>query len=119
VTSFSLVVICVNLRLWIIALNPFSKSSILVFAFTAFVYLLTLLVLGHTYLGEVMQPEISGAFEMIFDGRALAVLLLTPLALGLDAAVFGLQRYLRPTPLEKVRQCRQKVSPVTEDPPKV
>jgi len=106
VVSFSLVLIFVNLRLLLIALNRLSKLTLLALITSPVLYILTLLVLGHTSLGSWLQPQIAGVpLEVVTNGKAMAALFVAPMALLLvDAAVFLALLQLRPTPLDQVRR---------------
>jgi len=100
------VLIFVNLRLLLIALNRLSKLTLLALITSPVLYILTLLVLGHTSLGSWLQPQIAGVpLEVVTNGKAMAALFVAPMALLLvDAAVFLALLQLRPTPLDQVRR---------------
>jgi len=112
-TSFSLVIICVSLQLWLISLNPLALKTLAVLSLSFLAYLITLLVLGHSALGAQMQWQIEGApLEMAKGSRSLLVLCLTPFALLADASAIWALMYFRPTPLVRARWHSGKLSRV-------
>jgi len=117
ITGFSLVVIFVDGHLWLISLNPFNWKTLLVMLFSLVTYVLSLIVLGHTPLGDTMQWQMVGApLAMMRSGKALACLFLAPLVLLLDALGLWALMYFRPTPLERLRWHRSaKLSRVKPD----
>lgn len=117
IASFTLIIAIVSLRLWLIALNQFALQTILVLLVSVVTYFITLFILGHTPLGEFMQPQIAGVPGVTFTNPlALAAMLFTPLALCFDAVAYGLLLYFRPPPLENVRwHARGKISRVSAD----
>mmetsp|Transcript_5642 Transcript_5642/g.10028 ORF Transcript_5642/g.10028 Transcript_5642/m.10028 type:complete len:337 (-) Transcript_5642:217-1227(-) len=103
--SFSLVVIFVNCRLWMVAESPFSKETVGVIVFSFICLTVTLLVLAETPLGDMMQPKIAGAFVAVFtEGKYAAVLFLTPLLLLIDLAVYQAISYFDPYPLTAAKR---------------
>mmetsp|Transcript_131570 Transcript_131570/g.380590 ORF Transcript_131570/g.380590 Transcript_131570/m.380590 type:complete len:1115 (+) Transcript_131570:85-3429(+) len=101
--SFTLVLVCVSFRLWMIALNRTSAVTLASFLISFVFYLVTMLMLSHTFLGEIMQPQIQGSFADMFASKeAMLALFLSPLALSLDLIIFVLLKLLRPTPLDCV-----------------
>merc|ERR1712217_1000489 len=57
VVSFTLVLVFVSARLWLVSLNPLAPKTVLVLLFSWLLYVLWLIILGHTMLGESMQPQ--------------------------------------------------------------
>jgi len=114
VASFTLVVLFVDLQLWLITLNPVALKTLAVLFVSLALYIVTLIILGHTLLGEQMQWQIVGVpLDLVTSGRAMATVLLTPLALLIDLAVVWAITCLRPSPLERARwTARAKMSRV-------
>jgi len=123
--SFTLVVAHVSLRLWLVSLNKTNKYVIGVLLLCFVVYLISVLILGHTALGIYMQPQLDAVpIDLFTRMKAILVLFLTPFALLLDAVAFKILHTLRPTPLYLARQayynkssqvspeCSQKTEPV-------
>jgi len=106
VASFTLVVVNVSLRLWIVSLNRFSPMTLFVLSFSFVLYIFTLLVLGHTMLGEMMQPQMEGVpIKMLSSPKALAAVGITAVVvLTVDALLNELSICLRPLPLDNVRR---------------
>ncbi|CAJ1365571.1 unnamed protein product [Effrenium voratum] len=103
--SFILCVVFVNGRLWIVAESPFSKETIAVMVISFIAMFVTLAVLAETGLGDLMQPQIEGAFVEIFSkGEYLAPMLLTPLLLFLDLAVYQAIAFFNPYPLTAAKR---------------
>lgn len=108
-TSFSLVVTFVDLRLWMVAMNPFSKPTLGVLIFSYVLYWITLFVMGHG-LGDDpdaawnLQYQINGIPAKMFENTdALLCLLLLPFALLIDLAIYVIDKFMRPFPLDKAR----------------
>lgn len=108
--SFTLVMVYINLRLWMLSLNPFAKPVVLVFLLSFVLLLITLFCLGETEMGEAMQPQIRGVPTTMFSGwKYLRVLLFSPLVLLLDFAFYQALYRLRPMPLDQARREWQRV----------
>merc|ERR1712217_986165 len=89
---------------WLVALNPLALKTVSVLLLSWVLYLITIIMLGHTYLGNSMQWQIEDVpLEALKNGTAVAALCLSPLALLADIAVFGAFLYFRPTALDRVR----------------
>jgi len=108
-TSFSLVVTFVDLRLWMVSMNPLSKPTVGVLVFSYLLYWLCVFVMGHG-LGDDpnnafnLQPQINGIPSQMFeDTNALLCVLLLPFGLLIDLAIYLATKFLRPYPLDKVR----------------
>lgn len=105
IVSFSLVLVCVDFRLWLVALNKLSPWTLLGLLSSPVLYLTTLIVFGHTYLGEWMQPQLAGVpLAVLKDAKAMAALFLAPLALAVDALIYMLILHICPSPLDEVRR---------------
>lgn len=103
IASFTLVLICVSLRLWMIALNHFSAITLGSLAISWVLYLIAMLMLCHSFLGEIMQPQIQGSFlDMLQSEKAMIALCLAPLALMFDLMVFLLVKFFGSAPLDRV-----------------
>jgi len=114
-TSFSLVLIFVSGRLWLIALNRCNWRTWSVFGISFLAYAIVLLVLGYTSMGTWLQPQIEGVPEEIFaNSKAFTALLLTPLALLADVIVYVSMKTFRPTPLDLARAKRTPVPSFTK-----
>mmetsp|Transcript_22618 Transcript_22618/g.52741 ORF Transcript_22618/g.52741 Transcript_22618/m.52741 type:complete len:1132 (-) Transcript_22618:73-3468(-) len=111
VVAFSLVIVFINLRIWLFALNRFAWYTGLVIFVSILAYLIVLLFFGYTEIGKAFQPELWHVPEDVLDTSedrpALWVLLLTPLAFLVDWVVFSMYHVLRPDPLDRVRWQRR------------
>merc|ERR1712039_530533 len=104
IASFTLVIIIVSLRLWLISLNQFALQTFLVLFVSIVAYFAVVFILGHTPLGEMMQPQIQGVPAKAFSHPiALASMAFTPLALSFDAAAYAVLLYFHPPKLDHVR----------------
>eukprot|EP00929_Paragymnodinium_shiwhaense_P111733 TRINITY_DN80020_c0_g1_i1.p1 TRINITY_DN80020_c0_g1~~TRINITY_DN80020_c0_g1_i1.p1 ORF type:complete len:1103 (+),score=174.22 TRINITY_DN80020_c0_g1_i1:137-3445(+) len=109
--SYTLVVTLVNLRLWMVSLNPWSPQVLGVLAFSFLCLFVALLILGQSPIGVWLQPQIEGVpFEMFAfwdDPRPVLSILLTPLGLLFDLFIYRLANRVRPCPLYKAMQHRR------------
>lgn len=101
--SFTLVIFLVDLRLWMISLNRFSLPTLGMLLLSVLAYFAVLFGLG--YIMPSMQPKIEELpHKMFTELDAFLVMLLTPLALLIDLALFEGAKVFRPTPLDRARR---------------
>jgi magnesium-transporting ATPase (P-type) len=101
--SFTLVVVLVDLRLWMVALNKFSGPTVFVLITSVGAYFIVLFFFGHVWTS--MQPQIEGIpAEMLQEEKTLLCIFLTPLALLIDCAFYYGAKVLYPSPLDVVRR---------------
>lgn len=111
--SFTLVVVFVDLRIWMVAMNPVSASTLGVLSFSFALYWIVLFILGEALPNDpnswlALQPKIHGIPSTMFeDSDALKVMLLMPLALLVDLVLYQAAKVLRPYPLDTVRRERR------------
>jgi len=99
--SFTLVVLLVDLRLWMVSLNTFAIPTVGILFLSILSYWITLFTVQGLF---GMQPQIDGIpSEMLQDSRALLCIFLTPLALLVDLALFQAAKVFFPYPLDKAR----------------
>jgi len=99
-TSFTLVVLFVDLRLWMVALNKLAAPTITMLFMSVVCFFAALFVLDFTGL----QPQISGVpVKMLSDSKALLCIFLTPLALVVDMVLYYGAKIINPSPLDKAR----------------
>jgi hypothetical protein len=99
--SFALVVLLVDLRLWMIALNKLAAPVLFMMFLSVAACFVTLF--GLEAVG--MQPQIEGIPEqMMTDKDAQLIIWLTPLACLIDASFYYGAKMLFPSPLDKARR---------------
>jgi len=105
VASFTLVLLFVDLRLWMIALNRLSPITVGAVMVSLLIYIITMLVLCYMSLGVFLQPQIENAIGDMFQlEKAIVAVLLAPFALFFDLAVYMMIRFAHQSPLDRVRQ---------------
>lgn len=105
VCSWTLVVFFVDMRLWTISLNPFSKYTLGIIALSLIMMLGTQFVLGQSHLGDIMQPAMRGVPKTIWSTwEYLRTIVFTPVALLIDLMLWTAYSYWRPLPLESARR---------------
>jgi len=104
--SFTLVMIFVNVKLWIISLNPTSSTTVAVILLCIVFHMIWLFVLGETSIGTMLmtdQPLQSVPSTIFSEGKYLIVLFATAIVLCLDLALCCWCKIVRPTPLDLAR----------------
>lgn len=111
VVAFILIVLFVNLRLWLVAMNRLWWVTLACLGLSVFLCFLQVVMLSELrFLGDMLQPEMRGVASRLFtDGTALAVTFGTPFLLLIDAAMFSGYRALSPSPLDKARRASKDV----------
>lgn len=117
-TSFSLVVVTVNIRLLLYSMRPFNMPSMLSTLGASAMFIVWLFCLGQIPLGKQLQPSLAGAPVAMFENKSsLLCLLLTPIAvLSVDVVHRILRHFLFFSDAEQARRqalraCATRVAP--------
>eukprot|EP00928_Gymnodinium_smaydae_P025633 TRINITY_DN20359_c0_g2_i2.p1 TRINITY_DN20359_c0_g2~~TRINITY_DN20359_c0_g2_i2.p1 ORF type:complete len:1103 (+),score=204.72 TRINITY_DN20359_c0_g2_i2:75-3383(+) len=98
--SFSLIVIFIQIRLFMVSMSPTSIWLIAAVVFSVLAYVVTLFMLGETPLGTFIGVKFSGVPTlMVTSSRHLMLIFLTPLVLAIDFVVLKIIRHMSPGPL--------------------
>jgi len=109
--SFTLVMIFVNARLWIISMNPLAPPNVAVITLCVVFHVIWLFILGETSFGTMImtnQPLVGVPSTIFSERKYLMVLGGTAMVLVLDLVLYCGSKIVRPTPLDLAR--RQKFS---------
>jgi phospholipid-translocating P-type ATPase (flippase) len=106
--AMTILVVMVNLRLWMFAMNRLSWITLLAVLSSLLFYLIALLVLSVHPFSWMFAPQLYNQFTMVFSNAdILLVILITPLTSLLDFVVYLTHHALYPTLLDTVRWGKQ------------
>merc|ERR1719375_1455897 len=102
-TSFTIAIVAVSGRLYLYSMNKLSKWTVGAIMVGVSLYILCLVLLGHTSLGDTFQPEIKALPTRVFGDwkPRLALLVGIVVALLPDLAVYGVGLCCFPKELDR------------------